>query len=168
MGLIRLAAVKGLIPAGNKVTELRNNLTRLMAEMATVLEQKFGHDGLSAVSQIFATLGSQDAKMLKERLGLSNQLRDALDAWLVIGHLMGSKMIPRWISDERVETDHPFCPQYEAFKTRGNLYCEDVCLPYVKAVAEGIAPNVRMEVVRPASENAACIKALTVMTEVHS
>ncbi len=165
MNLTRTAAVKGLIPAGKKVTELRQNLTRLMAEMANVLDQQFGREGLSAVAKIFETLGSQDAQLLKKRLGLGNQLRDAVDAWIVIGRLMGSKMVIRWVSNEHVETDHPFCPQYEAFKARGRLYCEAVCLPYVKAVAEGIASDVQMRVIRPASESAACTKALVLRHE---
>ncbi len=159
---MRNAAVKGLIPPGNKVAELRMNLNRLMAEMASVLEERFGEKGLDAIAEIFRRLGEQDAAALKSRLNLGSSLKDAVDAWLVVGNVMGAKMVPRWVSDKRVETDHPFCPQYEAFKKRGKLYCEAVCLPYVSAVAEGVAPEVKMEVVRAATKDATCIKALVV------
>ncbi|NWF97242.1 MAG: hypothetical protein HXY34_13980 [Candidatus Thorarchaeota archaeon] len=164
MGLMRSAAVKGLIPAGSKVTELRQNLIRLMSEMSTVLDERLGAQGLEAISEVFRRLGSQDAKTMSERLGLGSTLRDAVDAWLVIGHVMGARMVPKWVSKNRVETTHPFCPQYESFKARGKLYCGAVCLPYVGAVAEGICPGIRMEVVRPADENGTCVKALSLDT----
>lgn len=160
MGLMRRAAVKGLIPSGNKVTELRDNLMRLMKESAVVLDERFGQKGLDAFSEVFRRLAEQDAKAMKERLGLGETLKDALDAWIVIGHVMGSKIDVRWTSEDRVETDHPFCPQHEAFKKSGKLYCESVCYPYVAGVAEGIAPGIKMEVPKPATMNEACTKAL--------
>ncbi|MFW9908317.1 MAG: hypothetical protein ACFFEF_07060 [Candidatus Thorarchaeota archaeon] len=160
MGLMRSAAVKGIIPPGNKISELRSNLMRLMTTMALVMEERFGKEGLAAVSEIFGKLGEEDAKTLKERLGLGDGLKDALDAWLVIGHVMGSKMDTTWISNNRVETDHPFCPQYEVFKEKGTLYCESVCWPYVEAVAVGVAKGAKMEVVRPANQQNACRKAI--------
>jgi len=160
MGLMKTAAVKGIIPAGNKVSELRSNLGRLMIETAIVMEERFGKDGLDAVAEVFRRLGNEDAIAMKETLGLGNTLRDALDAWIVIGHVMGAKMKPRWISDNRVETDHPYCPQHEGFLKKGKLYCESLCWPYVSAVAEGIAPGVKMEVPKPATMDATCTKAL--------
>jgi hypothetical protein len=160
MGLMKSAAVKGIIPAGNKVSELRSNLIRLMTEMAIVFEERFGEEGLEAVSEVFRRLGEEDAKAMKERLGLGSTVKDALEAWLVIGHVMGSKMEHRWIDEAHVETDHPFCPQWEAFREKGSLYCEAVCYPYVRAVAEGIAPGVQMEVPKPATTEGACTKAI--------
>ncbi|TFF91205.1 hypothetical protein EU545_05090 [Candidatus Thorarchaeota archaeon] len=165
MGIMKAAAVRGLIPAGNKVNELRDNLTRLMAEMGVVLEERFGQEGLDAISEIFRRLGEEDAKNMRERLGLGDTLSDAVDAWKVVGHVMGAKMEAQEISPDRVETTHPFCPQYEAFKDVGKLYCESVCLPYVRAIGEGIGKGVRMEVVRPADEESTCIKALVFTRE---
>jgi len=49
MGIMKTAAVKGIIPASNKVGELRSNLVRLMTEMPIVLEERFGAAGLEAV-----------------------------------------------------------------------------------------------------------------------
>ncbi len=160
MGLMRTAAVKGIIPPSNKVTELRDNLMRLMTTTAIVMEERFGQDGLDAVSEFFRRLGKEDANALKNRLGLGNTLKDAIDAWLVIGHVMRTKMETRWIDEKRVETDHPFCPQYETFKKKGKLFCEAVCWPYVEAVAVGISKGARMEVPRPADSEAACTKAI--------
>ncbi|MHA2204753.1 MAG: hypothetical protein ACXABC_02745 [Candidatus Thorarchaeota archaeon] len=160
MGIMKTAAVKGIIPSGNKVRELRDNLMRLMTATATVMEERFGEVGLEAVSEVFRQLGEEDAIALKERLGLGATLKYALDAWLVIGHIMGSKIETRWVSDNRVETDHPFCPQHAAFLKTGKLYCESVCYPYVKAVGAGIGSGVRMEIVRPANDKSACTKAL--------
>ncbi len=160
MGLMRTAAVKGMIPPGNKVSELRNNLMRLMTTMAIVLEERFGKDGLDAVAEIFQKLGTEDAEALKDRLDLGDTLKDAEDAWIVIGHIMGSKMASKWIDENRVEFSHPFCPQYEAFKENGKLYCESVCWPYVEAVAMGIAKGAKMEVTRSADSNAPCTKAI--------
>jgi hypothetical protein len=155
---MRTAAVKGIIPAGNKVKELRDNLMRLMTTMAIVMEERFGPEGLDAVSEVFQRLGSEDAQAMKARLDLGDTLKDAEDAWMVIGHVMGSKMVPTWIDDNRVEFNHPFCPQYEAFKNKGKLYCEAVCWPYVEAVAVGIAKGAKMEVTRPADSESACKK----------
>ncbi|MHA2162904.1 MAG: hypothetical protein ACXAEB_01585 [Candidatus Thorarchaeota archaeon] len=162
MGLMKTAAVKGFIPAGNKVSELRDNLMRLMTTTAKLMEEKFGEAGLEAVSEVFKQLGKEDAIALKERLGLGDTLKDALDAWLVIGHVMGSKIETRWVSETRVETDHPYCPQHEAFLKKGKLYCESVCYPYVEAVAAGIGSGVIIEIIRPANNESACTKVLVV------
>jgi hypothetical protein len=161
MGIMKTAAVKGMIPAGNKVGELRSNLMRLMTEMPIVLEERFGAEGLEAVAEIFKRLGEEDAKAMKERLGFSNTLQDAHDAWIVIGHIMGSKMKVEWISDKRVEFHHLYCPQYEAFKERGKLYCDSVCLPYVSAVG-AIGEGVVTDVVKPADDDGPCIKGLSI------
>jgi hypothetical protein len=165
LGLTRSAAVRGIIPPGNKISELRDNLVRLMSTTAVVMDERFGETGLEAVSEVFRRLGKEDAKAIKQRLGLGNTLKDALDAWIVIGHVMGAHMEAKWISDERVETNHPFCPQYRAFVKSGKLYCEAVCLPYVEGVAVGIADNLRMEVTKPADMTSACTKALVIGKE---
>ncbi|MFW9848438.1 MAG: hypothetical protein ACFFF4_04815 [Candidatus Thorarchaeota archaeon] len=160
MGLMRTAAVKGMIPPGNKVSELRNNLMRLMTTMAVVMEERFGKDGLDAVAETFRRLGTEDADTLKDRLDLGETLKDAEDAWMVIGHIMGSKMVSKWIDENRVEFSHPFCPQYQAFKEYGKLYCESVCWPYVESVAVGIAKGARMEITRSADSKGPCTKAI--------
>jgi hypothetical protein len=160
MGIMRTAAVKGLIPAGNKVSELRGNIIHLINEAALVLDEKLGEPGLEALSEVFRRLGHQDAKAMKERLGLGDGVKDSADAWSIIGHILGSKMEARWISEDRVEFDHLYCPQYEEFLKTNKMYCETVCLPYVEAIAEGISPDVKMEVVKTADEKSACIKAI--------
>ncbi|MEM4735976.1 MAG: hypothetical protein QXS20_09705 [Candidatus Thorarchaeota archaeon] len=160
MTIARTAAVKNIIPAGSKVKELRGNLNRLLAELPILMSERFGNAGLDAVSEIFRRLGTRDAEAMKSRLGLGSGLRDALDAWLIIGNLLGSKIDVHWISDERVETEHPYCPQHEEFVKRGKIYCDSVCIPYVSAIASGIAPNVSTEVVRNADETHTCVKAL--------
>ena len=162
---MRTAAVKGIIPAGNKVSELRDNLMRLMTTMATVMEERFGDEGLKAVAEVFRRLGTEDAEALRERLGLGDTLKDALDAWIVIGHVMGSKIETTWVSDNRVETNHPFCPQHKAFTEKGKLYCESVCYPYVESVAVGIAKGAKMEVPKPADEKSACTKAIVISSD---
>ncbi len=161
MGIMKTAAVKGIIPAGNKVGELRSNLMRLMTEMPIVLEERFGSEGLEAVAEIFRRLGEEDAKAMKDRLGFGDTLQDSHDAWLVIGHIMGSKMKADWISDKRVEFHHLYCPQYEAFKERGKLYCDSVCLPYVSAVG-AIGEGVVTDVVKAADDDGPCIKGLSI------
>ncbi|TFG99429.1 hypothetical protein E4H12_02755 [Candidatus Thorarchaeota archaeon] len=161
MGVMKTAAVKGIIPAGNKVGELRSNLMRLMTEMPIVLEERFGAAGLEAVSEIFRRLGEDDAKAMKDRLGFDDTLKDAHDAWMVIGHVMGSKMKADWVSDKRVEFHHLYCPQYDAFKERGKLYCDSVCLPYVSAVGT-IGKGVEIDVVKAADDNGPCVKGLSV------
>ena len=161
MGVMKTAAVKGIIPAGNKVGELRSNLMRLMTEMPIVLEEQFGAAGLEAVSEIFRRLGEEDATAMKERLGFGDTLQDAHDAWMVIGHIMGSKMKAERISEDRIEFHHLYCPQYDAFKTRGKLYCDSVCLPYVSAVGK-IGKGVETDVVKAADDEGPCIKGLSV------
>ncbi|MHA1772443.1 MAG: hypothetical protein ACTSYL_11795 [Candidatus Thorarchaeota archaeon] len=162
MGLTKLAATHGLIPCGNKLKEVSNNLYRLMTTMAEVLEERYGEDGLAVVSDIFRRLGAEDATALKARLGLGDTIDDATDAWIVIGNVMGAKMRVRRQSPSRVETDHPYCPQHESFVKHGKLYCDSVCLPYVSALAKGIAPTVDTEVIRPADMKHTCTKALVV------
>ena len=161
MGIMKTAAVKGIIPAGNKVGELRSNLMRLMTEMPIVLEEQFGAAGLEAVSEIFRRLGEEDARAMKDRLGFGDTLKDAHDAWMVVGHVMGSKMKADWISDDRVEFHHQYCPQYDAFKERGKLYCDSVCLPYVSAVGR-IGTGVETDVVKAADDSSPCIKGLSI------
>jgi hypothetical protein len=151
MGLMRKAATKGIIPAGMKVSELRSMIVRLITEVTSVLDERFGQEGLEAVSEIFQRLGREDAEALKDRLSLGESVSDAMDSWLVLGHILGSKMHVRWVSETRVEADHSYCPQYVSFKSRGNLYCEHACWPYVGAVGEGIGERVKMEIVRPAA-----------------
>lgn len=160
MGVMKTAAVKGIIPAGNKVSELRSNLMRLMTELSIVLEERFGAAGHEAISEIFRRLGEDDAKAMKDRLGFGDTLKDSHDAWMVIGHVMGSKMRADWVSENRVEFHHLYCPQYEAFKERGKLYCDSVCLPYVTAVG-AIGENVKTDVVKAADENGPCVKGLS-------
>ncbi|MHA1577136.1 MAG: hypothetical protein ACTSU3_07230 [Candidatus Thorarchaeota archaeon] len=160
MGVMKAAAVKGIIPPGNKVSELRSNLIRLMTEMPIVLEERFGAAGLEAVSEIFKRLGAEDAKAMKDRLGFGDTLKDSHDAWIVIGHIMGAKMKADWISESRVEFHHHYCPQYESFKERGKLYCDSVCLPYVSAIG-AIGEGVETDVVKPADENSPCVKGLS-------
>lgn len=160
MGIMRTAAVKGIIPAGNKVAELRSNIVRLINETALVLEERLGEEGLDALSEIFKRLGLQDAKDMKDRLGLGNGIHDSADAWSIIGNILGSKMKAHWISEDRAEFEHLFCPQYEEFLKTNRFYCENVCLPYVEAIAEGISPDVKMEVIKPADNESACIKAI--------
>ena len=158
---MKTAAVKGIIPAGNKVSELRSNLIRLMTEMSIVLDERFGPEGLEAISEIFRRLGEDDAKAMKNRLGFGDTLKDAHDAWMVIGHVMGSKMKAEWVSENRVEFHHLFCPQYNAFKGRGKLYCDSVCLPYVSAVG-AMGKGVVTDVVKAADEAGPCIKGLSI------
>ncbi len=161
MGVMKTAAVKGIIPAGSKVSELRDNLMRLMTEMSNVLDERFGEAGLQAISEIFKHLGEEDAQNMKTRLGFGDTLKDAHDAWMVVGHIMGSKMKAEWISDKRVEFHHLYCPQYDAFKKRGKLYCNAVCLPYVSAVGK-IGTGVETDVVKPADDKGPCIKGLSI------
>ncbi|MHA1246662.1 MAG: hypothetical protein ACTSPE_04990 [Candidatus Thorarchaeota archaeon] len=165
MGIMKAAAVRGLIPAGNKVTELRSDLFRLMYEMAEVLEEKYGREGLETAAEVFARLGAQDGELMKSRLGLGDTLHDALDAWVIVGNIMGAKIKPRWVSDMHVETEHPYCPQHEVFVERGKIYCEHVCLPYVNTLAKTICPAVEPEVVRAANMDHACVKALMLPEE---
>ena len=161
MGLMKTAAVKGIIPSGNKVKELRTNLLRLITEIPLVLEERFGQEGLEAVSDIFRRLGVEDAKLMKDRLGFGNQLQDSVDSWKVIGHIMGSKMEIKSEGEDRAVATHSFCPQYEMFKENEKLhYCEYACWPYVGKVAEGIAAGVSMEIVHKADNDNACTKAL--------
>jgi hypothetical protein len=160
MGIKKTAAVRGWILAGMKVTELRGNIIRLMTEMPIVFEEKLGQPGVKAVSEVFRRLGEQDAKTMKARLGLRDTLKDSLNSWKIVGPIMGAKMEPHWVSKNRVEANHPYCPQHESFTARDKVYCDVVCLPYMKALAEGVAPSVKMEVVRPATKEATCIKAL--------
>lgn len=54
MGVMKTAAVKGLIPTGNKVGELRSNMFRLITEMPLVLEGRFEAEGLEAVAEMIA------------------------------------------------------------------------------------------------------------------
>lgn len=157
---MKSAAVKGIIPAGNKVHELRSNLFRLITEIPLVLETRFGEQGLAATAEIFQKLGQQDALIMKNRIGLGNTLKDAVDAWIIIGHIMGSKMDMTWESDTRAVSYHPYCPQYEEFKKNGKIYCETACWPYVGSIGENIAPGVKMEIVKPADMDHACTKAL--------
>ena len=159
---MKTAAVKGLIPSGNKVSELRTNILRLINETSIVLEERFGSAGLEAIEDIFQRLGENDAILMKERLGLGDSLRDSVDAWLVIGHILGSKMEPNWVSEKRVEVSHSYCPQHEEFLKHGKLYCTQACLPYVGAIAEKIGKDVKMDVVHPADENGPCVKALSI------
>ncbi len=160
MGILKTMAVKGIIPGGNKIKELRSNLFRLITEMPFVLEGRFGAEGLEALSEIFQHLGEQDAVAITNQLGLDKTLKDAVDAWVLIGHIMGSKMVVTWESENRAITDHPYCPQYEEFKKRGKIYCEYSCWPYVGTVGTLIAPGVKMEILRPADMNRSCRKAL--------
>ncbi len=160
MGLARKLAVRGMIPSPMKVAEIRDNLYRLMTELAVVLDERFGEAGRDAVAEVFRRLGTEDAGLLRERLELGDSLQDALDAWLVVGGLMGAKIRVRWVNDSRVETEHPYCPQHAAFVKRGSVYCDTVCLPYVEALAKGISHRVRMDVVVPADMSHTCTKAL--------
>lgn len=162
MGIMKTAVVKGMIPAGNKVGELRSNILRLINETSTVLEGRFGAAGLDAIEEIFRRLGENDAQTMKDRLGFGDTLKDSLDAWLVIGHILGSKMEPKWVSEKRVEVSHSYCPQHEEFMKHGKLYCTQACLPYVRAIGEKIGKGVKMDVVHAADENGPCIKALSV------
>ncbi len=158
---MKTAAVRGLIPSGNKVSELRSNIVRLINETSTVLEERFGPTGLEAIEDIFRRLGEKDALLMKDRLGFGDTLKDSLDSWLVIGHIMGSRMEPNWVSEKRVEVSHSYCPQHEEFMKHGKLYCTQACLPYVGTIAEKIGKDVKMDVVRAADENGTCIKALS-------
>ncbi|MFW9792886.1 MAG: hypothetical protein ACFFEE_01185 [Candidatus Thorarchaeota archaeon] len=161
MGVMKSAAVKGIIPSGSKVTELRSYLLSLITDMTLVLEERFGEDGLKAVTEIFQRLGKQGAITMKEKLGFGETLQDSVDAWKVIGHIMGSKMEINMENNDRAVADHSFCPQYELFKEHGKLYyCEFACWPYVEGVAEGISTDVKMEIVRGADNERACTKAL--------
>jgi hypothetical protein len=164
LGLLKTAAVKGIIPAGNKVRELRSNLLRLVTRTATVMEERFGPAGRDAVAEIFRRLGEEDAKTMKEQLDLGDTLQDSLDAWLVIGHMFGSRMAPKWVSENHVDVSHSYCPQHEELVKNGKLYCIDACLPYVGAVGENIGKGVKMNVVRAADEHAPCIKSLSIQT----
>ncbi|MHA2076182.1 MAG: L-2-amino-thiazoline-4-carboxylic acid hydrolase [Candidatus Thorarchaeota archaeon] len=161
MGVMKSAAVKGIIPPGNKVSELRSNLLRLITETPLVLEERFGKEGLEAVAEIFRRLGEEDGLTMGERLGFGESLQDSVDAWKVIGHIMGSKMEIEMQGDDRAIATHSFCPQYELFKEQGKPhFCEYACWPYVSKVAEGIAPGITMEIVQEADMEHACTKAL--------
>jgi hypothetical protein len=163
---MKTAAVRGIVPSRNKVSELRSNLLRLINETSLVLEEQYGRDGLSMVTEIFRRLGEQDARIMKDKLGFGDTLQDSVDAWKVIGHIIGAKMEVNYDDQNRAVADHSLCPQYEMFKEIGKLhYCEFACWPYVAAVAENIAPGVKMEIVRAADNDNACKKALVDTTE---
>jgi hypothetical protein len=165
MGLMRKAATSGFIPGWVKVSELQNMIVRLITEATNVLDERFGIEGLEAVSEIFRRLGREDTRALREKLSLGASVKDAMDAWRVLASIMGAKMHVRWVSETRAEADHSFCPQYESFKKHGEIYCEHACLPYVGAVGEGIGEGVKMEVVRQADDEAECTKALVLSAD---
>ncbi len=160
MGIMRTVAAKGLIPAGNKVDELRGNITRLITNLCVVLEERLGQEGLEILSETFRQLGEEDASAMKVRLGLDDTLDAAADAWKIMGHILGVRMVDRRVSDGEIEFSHPFCPQYKAFREVGKIYCEHACLPYVGALATTVAPSVKMRVVRAADSDGTCVKSL--------
>ncbi len=115
------------------------------------------------MAEIFRRLGSEDAVTMKKRIGFGSTFQDSVDAWKVIGHIMGSEMEVEIEGEDRAVATHSFCPQYEMFKDKNKLhYCESACWPYVGEIAEGIAPGVKMEILREADSEGACTKVLIV------
>ena len=106
--------------------------------------------------------GEEDGKKLKEELNLGNDLKDAVDAWLIMGNIFKVKMIARKLNEKEVEFYHPHCPMWNFFKSKGKIYCETLCLPYVESFAKAVSSNIEMAIVQPPTEENTCIKKLVV------
>ena len=162
MSVKRFFAKHGLITNGMRVNLIGEKFYTLMVGVADLLKENFGEKGEQLLIDLLKKFGEEDGKRLKEELNLGSDLNAAADAWIIMGNIFKVKMFTRKTSDNEIVFYHPNCPMWNFFKSKGKIYCETLCLPYVESVVKSIAPTVEMEIVDPPTIERTCVKKLVV------
>ena len=162
MNIKRFFASRGLITNGARFSIVSESFYKLMVGVADLLKKNFGEKGERLLANLMAKFGTEDGEKMKEELNLGNSLRDAADAWLIMGNIFKVKMVAKKLNENEIEFHHPNCPMWNFFKSKGKIYCKTLCLPYVESLAKAVSPNIEMVVVQPPTEENTCIKKLVV------
>ena len=116
-------------------------------------------DGDDPVVTIMERLGVSLGRQLQERFGLTRDRHGAVVAWRITSRLGGLRLAQREESDRTI-FDHTHCPLWERFRAEGELSCPRFCEPLARGIACAVAPDCRMEMVRAATLDVPCAKAL--------
>lgn len=107
----------------------------------------------------YTEAGKVSAQTLKKELGLKNTFEDAVNSWIIGSKAMNVKISLENKGDE-VIFNHLYCPMWEYFREKGEILCEDVCIPVAEMMAKEICPDVKVTVIRKPDAKHTCIKGL--------
>ncbi len=116
-------------------------------------------EGVDPIAAAMERLGERLGGQLRRRLKLPPSRSGAILAWRIASRLGGLRFQVRKEA-ERTIIDHHHCPLWERFRREGELSCARFCTPLARGMARSVAPECTMEMVRPATLERPCAKAL--------
>ncbi|MHA1606674.1 MAG: hypothetical protein ACTSWP_03900 [Candidatus Freyarchaeota archaeon] len=160
MKVAKMLALFNLLPGGVKLKLVQESLMNAIADLTNEVIDRFGEEGRKALVAVFERQGKEQARVLRERLGVGDGLKDVAEAWRIAGNLTGMKMRCEAEGENTYRFIHIYCPLYEAFKGKDNP-CSTICFPMVKAMALEVSPNVDVKLVKPPTPDSTCVKTVT-------
>ncbi|MEE8142681.1 MAG: hypothetical protein V3T77_06240, partial [Planctomycetota bacterium] len=117
-------------------------------------------DGKDPLPLAMESLGEKIGRDLQTRLKLPEGRAAAVLAWRVASRLAGLRLRVEE-EGERTVVDHLYCPLWDRFRQERELSCPRFCEPLARGMARVVAPGCEMEMVRAATLEAPCAKALS-------
>ncbi|MHA1208300.1 MAG: hypothetical protein ACTSSA_03335, partial [Candidatus Freyarchaeota archaeon] len=116
MSLGKMFALWNLIPGGMRANLVQDSLLNTVAALSAAILKTYKKEGEKLIAEVFREQGKIQGETLKERLGLGNSLKDAVDAWKIASNLTNLKARIEKRGPDSYVTYHLNCPMHEAFK----------------------------------------------------
>ncbi|MEX2706170.1 MAG: hypothetical protein Q6352_013085 [Candidatus Freyrarchaeum guaymaensis] len=160
MSLGKMFALWNLIPGGMRANLVQDSLLDTVAALSAAILKTYKKEGEKMIAEVFREQGKIQGETLKERLGLGNSLKDAVDAWKIACNLTNLKAKFEKRGQDSYVAYHLNCPMHEAFK-RYKILCDVACFPMVEAMAKAVCPESKMSVIRKPTLEETCVKGLS-------
>jgi len=160
LSVSKMFALWNLVPGGMRANLVQESLMDTVAALSAAIIKAYKKEGEKLIADVFREQGRNQGNLLKERLGLGNTLKDAVDAWKIAGNLTKLKAKFEKSGENSYDAYHLNCPMHEAFR-KYKILCDVACFPMVEAMAKTVCPQAKMSVVRKPTLEETCIKRLT-------
>lgn len=160
LSVSKILALWNLIPGGMRANLVQESLLDTAAALSAAMLKAYKKEGEKLIAEVFREQGRNQGELLKERLGLGNTLKDAVDAWKIACNLTKLKAKFEKTGETSYDAYHLNCPMHEVFK-KYKISCGVACFPMVEALATTVCPEAKMTVVRKPTLEETCVKRLT-------
>ncbi|MEX2724441.1 MAG: hypothetical protein Q6367_011150, partial [Candidatus Freyarchaeota archaeon] len=83
MSVSKMFALWNLVPGGMRANLVQESLMDTVAALSAAIIKAYKKEGEKLIADVFREQGRNQGNLLKERLGLGNTLKDAVDAWKI-------------------------------------------------------------------------------------
>ena len=84
LSVSKILALWNLIPGGMRANLVQESLLDTAAALSAAMLKAYKKEGEKLIAEVFREQGKNQGELLKERLGLGNTLKDAVDAWKIV------------------------------------------------------------------------------------